>query len=174
VCGIGAPGRAHRRVQDVARFTIVADLGPVHPEDRCRNCASRRAAFGQSSAPVLGAEGAPPSPELAEVAAAAAATVEVSASELELMIHTTGWRSKWPLYRNHFCAGEGHADWTTIEGLIARGLMRETRKPSSLSGGDSVFGVTAIGIATLKRHVRAGTIRRARSGKTEKRSEQTG
>ena len=174
VCGIGSPGRAQRREQNVARFIIVADLGPVHPKDRCRNCASRRAVFGQSSAPLLGAEGAVPSPELAAAAAAAAATLDVTERELEILIHTTGWRSKWPLYRNHFCTSPEGADWALIEGLIARGLMRQTRKPSDLSGGDTVFGVTAIGIATLKIKAVPGSKRRARAGKTDKRSEQPG
>jgi len=150
VCGNG-----HR----LERLEVVADLGTVELGRRCRNCDRLRAAFGASSRAVLG------EPALAATGAAGAV---VTARERELMSHATGWESRWPLYRNHFCTGPGSDDWTTIQGLIERGLMRETRKPSALSGGDSVFGVTAIGIATLKGSGRA------QSGETDKRSERTG
>lgn len=78
------------------------------------------------------------------------ASPEVSERELEIMMHATGWQSRTPLYRNHFCAGPSHDDWAPIQRLIEVGLMRVTREPSAISGGDTVFGVTAIGIAALK------------------------
>lgn len=78
------------------------------------------------------------------------ACVEVSERELEIMMHATGWESRSPLYRNHFCASEGHDDWSTIQRLVEVGLMRVSSAPSAISGGDTVFCVTAIGIAALK------------------------
>jgi hypothetical protein len=139
VCGLGAAARLH----------IVSDLGALDLERRCRNCARLRAAFGVSSK-VLGAEPIAPSPALAEVAAAVAATVVVSEREREIMMHATGWQSRWPLFRNHFCTSPGGDDWAPIQRLIEVGLMRVSRKPSDLSGGDTVFSVTAIGVAALK------------------------
>jgi hypothetical protein len=70
-------------------------------------------------------------------------------AEWHVMAHATAWDSKDRLYRNHFCAGPGHDDWATIQGLCERGLMRISRKPSALSGGDTVFLVTRAGIAAL-------------------------
>jgi hypothetical protein len=134
VCGL-----VHR----LHRIQVVSDLGPFAPEDRCRNCERMRAAIGASSKPVVSADSTP-------IPVVAAPAGELTERELHIMAHATGWDSRWPLYRNHFCAGEGHDAWPSIQGLIGRGLMRVTREPSDLSGGDTVFGVTAIGIAALK------------------------
>lgn len=51
-------------------------------------------------------------------------------------------------YRNHFCAGEGHADLATCRGAVTQGLMRE-HPPSEISGGDSIFVVTDAGKAYI-------------------------
>jgi hypothetical protein len=75
--------------------------------------------------------------------------VELSGDERDVMEHATGWASKSRLYRNHFCASEGHADWHTLGGLCARGLMRR-HEASALTGGDAVFVVTPSGIAALE------------------------
>lgn len=150
VCGNG-----HR----LGRLEVVEDLGRVALERRCRNCDRLRAAFGVSSRAVLGEPA---------IAATAAAGAVVTARERDVMSHATGWESKWPLYRNHFCTSEGGDDWARIQRLVAGGLMRVSRQPSPLSGGDTVFCVTAIGIAVLKGSGRA------QSGETDNRSERTG
>lgn len=49
-------------------------------------------------------------------------------------------------YRNHFCAGEGSADFALCREAVQCGLMSE-RPPSQLSGGDFVFFVTDAGKA---------------------------
>jgi hypothetical protein len=152
VCGNGRP------------LEVVTDLGLVALERRCRNCARLRAAFGTSSKVCeLGPEA--PSAALTEVAAAAAEQVlaELDERSFGIMMHATGWQSRWPLFRNYFCTGEGGDDWAPIQKLVELGLMRVGREPSPLSGGDTVFCVTAIGIAALKGR-----------GKAAKRSEQTG
>lgn len=137
VCGL---------VRELYRATIVADLGCIELAQRCKNCDRMRAAIGASSKPVISTEPAPiPDVALPEC------TAGVSDREREILEHATGWLSRWPLFRNHFCASEGDENWSTIQGLIARGLMRKSREPSELSGGDSVFSVTAVGVASLKR-----------------------
>lgn len=157
VCGLvgfGARGRAQ-----LARMQVVHDLGAVDQANRCRNCERMRAAIGTSSAHEA------PSGKLAEVAEAAAEVVgTMSEREQHIAEHTTGWLSRWPLYRNHFCAGEGHDDWSTIQAMITRGLMRVSHAPSPISGGDTVFCVTAIGIAALRK------TSRGRAGKASKRT----
>lgn len=126
------------------RIRAVDDLGVIAPAERCRNCERMRAAIGASSRPVLSLDRLPVPTVEGEPGA-----VEVAEAERDVMEHATGWRSKWPLYRNHFCAGEGHDSWTTLQALIGRGLVRVSRRPSELSGGDTVFSVTASGIAAL-------------------------
>lgn len=148
VCGLvgfGARGRAQ-----LARMQVVSDLGAVEAANRCRNCERMRAAIGASSKPVISTDPTP-------IPVVTAPAVEPTERELHIMMHATGWESRWPLYRNHFCASEGHDDWTTIQGLMGRGLMRVSREPSALSGGDTVFCVTAIGIAALKGKSRAAS-----------------
>lgn len=70
--------------------------------------------------------------------------------EQHILEHSTGWLSREPLFRNHFVAGPGHSDYSTIEALCSRGLMRVAREPSELSGGDYVFTVTDAGIDALR------------------------
>ena len=70
--------------------------------------------------------------------------------ELEILAHATGWdskRKKDRLYRNHYVSEET----PVLKGLCERGLLRQSRPPSPLSGGDPVFSVTDEGIALLKR-----------------------
>jgi hypothetical protein len=74
----------------------------------------------------------------------------MTAAERHVLEHSTGWLTRQPLYRNHFCASEGHHDWETIQSLCARGLMRVGRKPSPISGGDTVFVVTDAGVEALR------------------------
>jgi hypothetical protein len=73
----------------------------------------------------------------------------LTADERELLAHATGWDSRSPLHRNHFCADKAHASRATLESLVARGLMVQ-HAPTALSGGDDIFTATAIGIAALR------------------------
>ena len=54
-------------------------------------------------------------------------------------------------YRNHYCTGEGSADFALCREAVAAGLMRE-RPPSHVSGGDHVFVVTDAGKAYIAEH----------------------
>jgi hypothetical protein len=49
-------------------------------------------------------------------------------------------------YRNHFCAGEGSADFSACREAVAQGLMTE-HPPRAISGGDYIFTVTPLGKA---------------------------
>jgi len=154
VCGLVGLG-VRGRTKLAAYAQVVSDLGAVEDASRCRNCERMRATIGTSSRPVA-PEPAAVSAELAEVAAYAAERAgELTSRERHIAEHATGWRSRWPQYRNYYCAGPGHDAWATIQGLIERGLMRVSREPSTASGGDTVFCVTAIGIAALKQKRRA-------------------
>lgn len=148
VCGL--VGIGVRGAAQLARMQVVHDLGPIEPANRCRNCERMRAAIGASSKPVISTEPTP-------IPVVAAPAGELTERELHILMHATGWESRWPLYRNHFCAGPGDDAWSAIQGLIARGLMRVSREPSELSGGDTVFCATAIGIAALKGKSRAAS-----------------
>lgn len=75
----------------------------------------------------------------------------LSAEERHVMTHATAWDEPNRLYRNHFCASQGHADWDALTALCQRGLMRVARKPSPLSGGDTLFMVTPFGVVALRR-----------------------
>jgi hypothetical protein len=75
---------------------------------------------------------------------------DLTTQERYLMEHATGWRTRIPLYRNHFVTSEGTTDWVTIQALCTRSLMRLRCGPSELSGGGSVFIVTDSGIAALR------------------------
>jgi hypothetical protein len=79
------------------------------------------------------------------------ARMPLSAQERAVMAHATAWDQPNRLYRNHFCAGPGHAYWDVLTALCERGLMRVGRKPSPISGGDTVFMATPFGIAALLR-----------------------
>jgi hypothetical protein len=54
-------------------------------------------------------------------------------------------------YRNHFCAGEGSADFDLCRDAVSRGLMVE-HPPSEISGGDHIFTVTDAGKAYIAAH----------------------
>lgn len=71
----------------------------------------------------------------------------LSAAERHVLEHSLAWPKR---YRNHYCASVGHSDWETLQALCARGLMGIGRKPSALSGGDTVFLVTQAGIDALE------------------------
>jgi len=73
-----------------------------------------------------------------------------SEKEREVLHHATGWNSGQALFRNHFCTSPEGDDWETIQALCVRGLMRIGRKPSALSGGDTIFVVTDAGIEGLR------------------------
>jgi hypothetical protein len=81
----------------------------------------------------------------------AGSRLTLSAQERHVMAHATAWDGKSRLYRNHFCASEGHADWDVLAALCRRGLMRVSRDPSPISGGDTVFAVTPTGLEALRR-----------------------
>jgi hypothetical protein len=72
-------------------------------------------------------------------------------AERHVMAHATAWDHERPLYRNHFCASAGHADWATLQALCSRELMRVGRAPGPISGGDTVFVVTPYGLEALRR-----------------------
>lgn len=74
--------------------------------------------------------------------------VTVSAEELHVLDHTTAWRRG--RYRNHFTAGDDHADWPVLVGLVAKGLM-SFRGSNELLGGMSTFVVTDAGFAFLRK-----------------------
>jgi hypothetical protein len=131
VCGL--TGRQLDRVE------VVSDLGEREPGRRCLNCERMRASIGMSRR----------LPEASPIPVVPAPPGGLAPNERELLAHATGWDSRWPLFRNHFCAGKAHADRPLLEALVARGLMVQ-HAPNELSGGDDVFTVTAIGIAALK------------------------
>lgn len=54
-------------------------------------------------------------------------------------------------YRNHYCTGEGSADFALCREAVAAGLMVE-HPPTQLSGGDHVFVVTDAGKAYIAEH----------------------
>lgn len=131
VCGL--TGRQLERAE------VVSDLGEREPSRRCGNCERMRASIGMSRR----------LPEATPIPVVAPPAGELAPHERELLVHATAWGSRWPLHRNHFCAGKDHSDRPTLEALVARGLMVQ-HAPTALSGGDDVFTATAIGIAALK------------------------
>jgi hypothetical protein len=72
----------------------------------------------------------------------------LSREERDVMEHATGWRSKQPLYRNHYVAGPGHHSMPQIEALVARGLMYQSRDDTDRVG--ATYAVDAAGIEALK------------------------
>ena len=49
-------------------------------------------------------------------------------------------------YRNHFVAGEGHADMPEIERLVEAGLMKQAPAPAFAGQGGKLFVVTEKGV----------------------------
>ena len=74
----------------------------------------------------------------------------ITDKERQILEHSTGWKSKNPLYRNHFATESGTDDWDTVQELCGRGLMKLTHGPDDLYGGLSFFHVTEKGIALLR------------------------
>jgi hypothetical protein len=68
-------------------------------------------------------------------------------SKLHILQHSLGLNEygQGNQYRNHFVTGEGSKDYPACKELVAEGLMTE-RAGSAISGGDSIFHVTAEGI----------------------------
>lgn len=64
-----------------------------------------------------------------------------------LLRHTLGLNRGGVVTRNYFFAGEGHTDFPTIVGLVARGLMVEFPNPHST---DRAFRATLVGRAALE------------------------
>jgi hypothetical protein len=62
----------------------------------------------------------------------------------DVMRHALGLGRSDREYRNHFVTGPGSADYPHCEALVAAGLMKRF-PPSSLTGGDDCFTVTATG-----------------------------
>jgi hypothetical protein len=65
--------------------------------------------------------------------------------QLQLARHALGLPNRDGIsYRNHFCAGRGHADFNDWSEMVTAGLARR-RGGNSLSGGDDVFWLTRDG-----------------------------
>jgi hypothetical protein len=80
-----------------------------------------------------------------------AATLVLSAAQIELARHALGLTRGRQSYRNHFCCGPGHDDFDQWEAMTAAGAARRF-KPSVLSGGDFTFVLTRSGAeAALRR-----------------------
>ncbi len=123
---------------------------PAPSTSPCFGCASTRAA--RSACPGCGLVLCQPCAEAPDLLGYAACCdiPPVSEDERHVMEHATGWESRRPLYRNHYCASEGHDMWPALQSLIGKGFMYESRKPSELSGGDHVISVTKEGVAWLR------------------------
>lgn len=80
----------------------------------------------------------------------------ITAAERHILEHATGWRSKQPLYRNHYVAGPEQDCWPTLQALRARGLMRPTRESDEVIGGMHCYAVTEEGVALLTRVAEGG------------------
>ncbi len=70
-------------------------------------------------------------------------------AERAVMEHACAWTHKSRLYRNHFVAGDDHADWPTLQALCERGLMYVSHEPSEFVGGMTTFSVTDAGLTAL-------------------------
>lgn len=67
--------------------------------------------------------------------------------ERHIMEHSLGWPKR---YRNHFVTDRDSDDGKIIAGLCARGMMRESGRPSEMTGGVPCFAVTDAGVAALE------------------------
>lgn len=74
-------------------------------------------------------------------------TETLTVAALTVMKHARGWDRG--AFRNHFVIGPGSTEWPVVQGLCGRGLMKQTRAPSELTGGDSSFSVTERGDAAI-------------------------
>jgi hypothetical protein len=93
--------------------------------------------------------------------------VSITKTEREIMEHASAWPK---CYRNHYVTGEGSDSWPTIQALCASGLMRMSRAPSELSGGDPVFMVTKEGFRELSGHPEPESARTIRALEAQIRS----
>ncbi len=91
---------------------------------------------------------------------------ELTETERHVLEHATGWRTRNPLFRNHYVAGPGHHSWNELQALRTRGLMRVSRAPDELTGGDYCYSVTEAGITLLKESDRK---RKVPGGKSKRR-----
>jgi hypothetical protein len=71
--------------------------------------------------------------------------------QIELARHALGLPNKRrQSYRNHFVAGEGHADYIAWCDMVEHGFARG-KKGSPLTGGDPVFWLTPAGASLALR-----------------------
>ncbi len=73
-------------------------------------------------------------------------------AERHVLEHALGWlHERSPMYRNRFVAGEGHDDWSTLQGLVAKGLMRamDNKRWKEVLAGDTLFVATIEGVRAL-------------------------
>jgi hypothetical protein len=77
-------------------------------------------------------------------------TIELTFEARHILEHATGFRSKSPGYRNHFCAAPDNDHWPALQALCERGLMRMVPNNVPL-GGMETFSVTDAGKVLLGR-----------------------
>ena len=68
---------------------------------------------------------------------------EPTPKELELLRHMLGTESKWPGYRNYFCAEIGSADYSDLMAMCVSGLAERGRTANK--GRDQYFVATEAG-----------------------------
>ena len=71
--------------------------------------------------------------------------MSMTPEKLHIMRHALGLERSATSYRNHFVAGEGHADMPDILALVDAGFMAEATRPPILDESDCVFYVTPAG-----------------------------
>lgn len=72
------------------------------------------------------------------------------------MAHAAGWDARRKvdrLYRNRFVTAQDGKDYPTVERLVARGLMVETRQADTVVGGMATYSVTDRGIELLAEYL---------------------
>ena len=63
----------------------------------------------------------------------------VTPAQRHIMEHATAWHGRYPLFRNHFCAGPDQDSWADLQALVSRGLMSVMASASADMGGMSSF-----------------------------------
>lgn len=71
----------------------------------------------------------------------------LSEAHLNILRHSLGLSRSREAYRNHFCAGDGHADMPLINDLVDAGFMRLSHRINE--GRDTIYVVTPAGRAAL-------------------------
>ena len=79
----------------------------------------------------------------------------LTTEELHILEHSTGWKSKTPLFRNRFVTGPACDNFETVCRLCRAGLMRIVFEPSELSHGDR-SGIEALGPKPAKKQPKGG------------------